>query len=198
TDATDATGQDDYVVDYTTTSGTATRWMAGYSGPFGYPDMTANDEKALTYTTPPLEVDTELTGHPVVHLWVTSSADDGDFFVYLEEVESDGTATYLTEGVLRASHRQLSEPPFEYMGLPFQRSYAADLMPLPAGEPVELVFDLQPTSNVFDAGNRIRITVTGADADNYRTPELDPPPTVSIYRSAEYTSYIVLPVIPAE
>ena len=32
-----------------------TRWTDGYGGGYGYPDMTANDEKALTYTTPPLE-----------------------------------------------------------------------------------------------------------------------------------------------
>jgi hypothetical protein len=32
-------------------------------------------------------------------------------------------------------------------------------------EPVELVFDLLPTSYVFDAGHRIRVTITCADKD---------------------------------
>jgi predicted acyl esterase len=66
------------------------------------------------------------------------------------------------------------------------------------GEIVELVFDLHPTSNVFDAGHRIRITITGADADTYLTTPVDPPPTVSIFRNAEHASYVVLPIIPAQ
>jgi hypothetical protein len=49
---------------------------------------------------------------------------------------------------------------------------------------------------VFDAGHRIRVTITGADADNFNVPALDPAPTVSLYRSADHASYIVLPVIP--
>lgn len=190
------TGQDHYTVDYSTTSGTATRWTNGYGGAFGYADMTPNDRKGLTYTTSPLAIDVEVTGHPVIHLWVTSTAKDGDFFVYLEEVDRKGFSHYITEGTLRASHRATSSPPFHYMGLPYHRSFAEDLADLPK-EPVELIFDLYPTSNIFDAGHRIRVTITGADRDNALTPELSPPPTVSIYRNANYASYIILPIIPA-
>ncbi len=189
-------GVDHHVVDYTTTTGTANRWSAAYDcwcG--GYSDMTENDRKGLTYTTQALARDTELTGHPIVHLWVSSTAADGDFFAYLEEVDSDGVSHYITEGTLRASHRALSEAPFKnYLGLPYHRSYEEDIVDLPVNEPVELVFDLHPTSNVFDAGNRIRVTITNADSDNFRTPELLPPPTVSIYRDGQHASYVSLPV----
>jgi putative CocE/NonD family hydrolase len=195
---TDTEGQDDYTVDDTTTMGTTTRWSNMVGGDFNYSDMTANDELTLTYTTNVLAEDVEVTGHPIVHLWVTSTADDGDFFVYMSEVGENGYAHYLTEGSLRASHRALSEAPYNYMGLPYHRSFADDLQPLPAGEPVELVFDLLPTSNIFDAGHRIRVTIMGADADTFATPQLDPAPTVSIYRNAEYGSYIELPIVPAE
>jgi putative CocE/NonD family hydrolase len=193
---TDASGKDDYVVDYITTSGKATRWTNGYGGGFDYPDMTRNDEKGLTYTTPPLDSDLEVTGHPVVHLWVTSTAQDGDFFVYLEEVDEDGYSHYITEGTLRASHRAISTPPFDYLGLPYHRSFAEDLVDLPS-EPVELVFDLLPTSNIFDAEHRIRVTITCADKDTALTPELSPPPTVSVYHNSDHASYITLPIIPA-
>jgi putative CocE/NonD family hydrolase len=199
---TDPNDRDDITVDYSTTTGRATRWTNGYGGDFGYPDMTTNDQKGLTYTTPLLEKDIELTGHPVVHLWVTSTATDGDFFVYLEEVEESGGANpdfhsnYITEGTLRASHRAISSPPYEKLGLPYHRSFAEDITELPAGEPVELVFDLHPTSNIFDEGHRIRITITFADKDNTLTPELSPAPTVSVYRNADFASYIVLPIIP--
>jgi putative CocE/NonD family hydrolase len=201
---TNPNGQDDVTVDYSATTGRATRWTNGYGGDFGYPDMTTNDEKGLTYTTPPLDTDIELTGHPIVHLWVSSTAADGDFFVYLEEVEDLGSRTpdfrshYITEGTLRASHRTVSTPPFEYLSLPYHRSFAEDIVDIPTGEPVELVFDLHPTSNIFDQGHRIRVTITFADRDNTKTPELSPTPTVSIYRNTDYPSYIVLPVIPED
>jgi putative CocE/NonD family hydrolase len=193
-----STGQDDYTVDYSTTVGTNTRWSAAVGGMAYYGDMTANDERSLTYTTGALTESMEITGHPLVHLWVSSTADDGDFFVYLSEVDESGYAHYITEGALRASHRALSDAPYNYMGLPYHRSYKEDIQPLPAGEPVELVFDLLPTSNIFDVGHRIRVTIMGADADTFATPQLDPAPTVSIYCNAQHSSYIDLPVIPAE
>jgi hypothetical protein len=194
----DAAAQDDYVVDYTTTTGTKTRWTDGYGGGFGYPDMTANDEKALTYTTAPLESDTEITGHPVIHLWISATSEDADVMVYLEEVDADGVSHYITEGVLRASFRATAEPLWNLMGLPYHRGLESDAAPLTPGEPVELVFDLLPTSNIFDEGNRIRVTITGADVDTYLTPPQDPPPTLTIYRNVGRASYIILPMIPAQ
>jgi len=191
-------GQDDYVVDYTTTSGTSTRWHNGRGGGFKYTDVTANDAKALTYTTAPLKANIEVTGHPVVHLWVASTANDGDFFAYVEEVDENGYSHYITEGVLRASHRKLGQAPYNYMNLPYHRSFAEDVEPLSAGLPVELVFDLHPTSNIFDAGHRIRLTVTCADQPNFETPALSPAPTVSAYRNRQASSYVELPVIPKE
>lgn len=188
-------GEDIYMVDYSTTSGNETRWTDGIGMGFNYGDMALNDAKGLTYTTAPLEGDMEVTGHPVVTLWVSSTANDGDFFVYLEEVDQNGYSHYISEGVLRASHRKLSEPPFEYMGLPYHRSFEEDIEPLREGQPVKLVFDLHPTSNIFNAGNRIRITVTCADQNNFQTPELSPPPTVTLYRNSTYASHVVLPVV---
>ena len=191
-----AAGVDDYHVDYSTTTGTATRWTAGYNviSP-AYPTMMFNDEKGLTYTSSPLPAEVEVTGHPVVHLWVTSSAKDGDFFAYLEDVTEANYSKYITEGTLRASHRAVSTAPYEYLGLPYHRSNAADIADLP-GQPVELVFDLIPTSYIFAAGHRIRVTITCADKDTALTPQLDPPPTVHLYRDADHASCIVLPIIP--
>jgi hypothetical protein len=195
---TEAAGQDDYTVDYTTTTGETTRWTDGYGGGFGYPDMTANDEKALTYTTPPLDADMEITGHPIAHVWVSADTENADVMVYLEEVDADGEATYITEGVLKISHRAVTDSPWNWLGLPYHRGLEADALPMVPGEIVELVFDLHPTSNLFDAGNRIRITITGADANTYLTEPLDPAPTLHIYRSPEHASYVELPIIPAE
>ena len=59
----------------------ATRWdnAVGAARVMMYPDMAENDAKSLTYTTPPLEEDVAVVGHPVVTLHVTSDTGDADF-----------------------------------------------------------------------------------------------------------------------
>jgi putative CocE/NonD family hydrolase len=151
----------------------------------------------LTYTTLPFETDLEITGHPVVHLWLTTDALDLDAFVYLEEVDRRGKSTYITEGILRASHRKLSVAPFNNLGLPYHSHYKSDLSPIPAGEPVELVFSLLPTSYRFHKGGRIRITVAFADADNFETPVINPAPKLQLLRDVNHPSLVQLPVAPS-
>jgi hypothetical protein len=185
---------DAYTVDYTTTTGKNSRWTA-VNWSRNYPDMRSNDKKALTYTTSPLESDMEVTGHPVVHLWLTTDAPDLDLFVYLEEVDRSGKSTYITEGNLRASHRKLSKAPYNNLGLPFHSHYQSDLAPIPAGEPVELAFSLLPTSYRFHKGSTIRITVVCADADNFDTPVIDPAPNVHLLRNISHPSSIHLPIV---
>ncbi len=188
---------DNYKVDYTTTSGKPSRWSNGYGiggSRVRYERLSENDKKGLTYTTTQLNDDTEVTGFPVAHLWVSSTARDADFFLYLEDVDAQGVSHYVTEGVIRASHRKLATAPFNNLGLPYHRSFAEDVLKL-NGNPVELVFDLYPTSYIFKAGHHIRITITCADKDNAQTLELNPAPTVKVYRDAVKASYVELPLI---
>jgi len=185
---------DAYTVDYSTTSGKYSRWYA-VNWPRNYPNMQPNDQKALTYTTPPLEADMEVTGHPLVHLWLTTDAPDLDAFVYLEEVDGSGKSAYISEGILRASHRKLSRAPYNNLGLPFHSHYQSDLEPIPAGQPVELVFSLLPTSYRFPKGSRIRITVAFADADNFETPVVSPAPKLHLLRDKNHPSFVQLPIV---
>ncbi|MCZ6598521.1 MAG: CocE/NonD family hydrolase [Planctomycetota bacterium] len=194
-------GGDEVVVDYEATSGKPSRWSNAYGDGgilFDYGDMIEMDERGLTYTTMPLDEDLVLTGHPMADLWLTATADDVDVFVFLEEVDAQGKSSYVSEGSLRASHRALAEAPYDRLGLPYHSHRAEDVEPLPAGEPARLLFDLHPTANVFDAGHRLRVTITFADALNVETPRLDPPPTVTILRGGEHASHVRLPVIPQE
>ena len=184
---------DEYTVDYTATSGKKSRWVA-VDEAHDYPDMRTNDEKGLTYTTSPLETDVEVTGHSVAHLWLITDAQDLDVFAYLEEVDRSGKSTYVTEGSLRASHRKRSHAPFDNLGLPYHSHYQSDLAPIQAGEPIELVFSLLPTSYLFHKGSRIRFTVVCADADNFDTPVIDPEPKLKLLRDVNHPSFTQLPV----
>jgi hypothetical protein len=194
TSPTAESASDTYTVDYTTTTGQKPRWMA-FDEAHAYPDMQARDARAVTYTTPPLQAGVEITGHPVVQLWLNSDAPDIDTFVYLEQIDAGGHSTYITEGDLRASHRKPANAPFDNLGLPYQSHNQGDMEAVLSGEPFELDFSLLPTSYWFQAGNRLRITVAFADAGNFDTPVLDPPPTVQILRDSAHPSHVNLPVV---
>jgi putative CocE/NonD family hydrolase len=159
------------------------------------------DSHGLTYTTPPLEQDTEITGHPVVHLWVTSTAKDGNFVAWIDDIGPDGKSLFVSDGALRGSHRNLtSKQPWDDMGLPYHASTAADSIPLPQVEPTELLFDAYPMSYVFKKGHRIRLTVTGGEKNTYQQPpgfDRENPPTIRVYRGGDHASYVDFPIIPA-
>lgn len=192
----EGTGEDCYIVDYSSTSGQKTRWDNTVAGDFDCSDMTACDVRGLTYTTAPLAEDMEITGHPILHLWISSSAEDGDFIAFLEEIDSKGVSRYVSEGCLRASHRALGRPPYENFGLPYHGSAKKDILSLIPSIPTELVFDLLPTSTVFNAGNRLRVTIVCADKDNLETPVANPAPRIAVFRNAKAASRLDLPIIP--
>ncbi len=189
-------GHDAYIPDFTTTSGTQTRWdnSSSYTA-MVYPDMTENDKKGLTYTTAPLTKDVTVIGHPVITLYVSSTAEDSDIYVFFEEVDKEGVSHYLSEGWQRASQWALGDPPYDNLGLPFHPILETTKQKLTKDQIVSLEFDLLPVSNVFNTGNRIRITLACADKDNTETIKTDPLPTLKIYRNSKHPSKIILPIV---
>jgi putative CocE/NonD family hydrolase len=158
-------------------------------------DFRPHDEHCLTYTTAPLRSDTEVTGHPVMHLFVSTTAADGDFVIHLEDVDDDGSSTFVTEGVLRASHRRPAVAPFYNFDAPWHSHNELDTEPVPPGEVIELSFALLPTSYRFRAGHRIRVAISDGDAAKWVTPAQEPEPLIRIYRGTDHRSRIVLPVV---
>jgi putative CocE/NonD family hydrolase len=193
----EAEGVDTYAVDFAATTGSANRWHSHLLGtPVRYPDRAGEDARLLTYTAPPLAKDTEITGHPVVTLYVTSTEKDGAFFVYLEDVTPDGRVLYLTEGELRAEDRKVAPEKAPYIcPTPYHSFEKADAVPLTPGETAELAFGLQPISVRVPAGHRLRVAIAGSDADTFaRVPEKGTP-TVTVARSKAHASWIDLPVV---
>ena len=75
---------DTYKVDYTTGTDLKSRWVSLANTDMitiEYTGWNEKDKKLLCYTSSPLEEDTEVTGHPVVRLYVTSTPDDGNYLV---------------------------------------------------------------------------------------------------------------------
>jgi putative CocE/NonD family hydrolase len=158
-----------------------------------YAATATNLAGGMTYDTAPLTKDVRVTGHPVIELWASSSATDGDFVATLLDVAPDNTTTtYNMQGRLRASLRKEATAPYNNLGLPYHPMNMADVQPLTAGEPTLLRFDIYPISIVFKAGHKIRLVLTFADTV---TPQLTPVPTVSIYRDMTHQSFVTLPII---
>lgn len=194
-----AAAEDRHRVDPGAATGPASRWAALAGRPIGtpYPDRARRDERLLHYTSAPLAADLEVTGHPVVTIHVASSASDGAFFAYLEDVAPGGRVTYVTEGVLRALHRgPAAAPAGDPLASPersFRRNDAAPLVP---GEVAELSFAMLPTSTVFAAGHRVRLALAGADADHFARIPATGPVEWRVQRSAAHPSRLALPVSP--
>lgn len=152
-------------------------------------------DKGLTFTTPALTEDVQITGHPVLRLWLSSTATDADVVARIDDVAPDGTTTYHTvEGRLRASLRATEEAPYNNLGLPYHPFTEESVQPLVPGEAVEMEFDFYVISNVFKAGHQIRLTLNFAD--ERATPRVEPAPEVTVYLGGDMASELVLPVIP--
>ncbi len=190
-------GADRYRVDFSASTGPHNRWHGHLLGqPVVYPDRAEADARLLTYTGPPLEADTELTGHPVAVLHVSSTASDGAFYVYLEEVAPDGKVTYLTEGQLRARFRRESDAEPLYRPAPVNRTFTeADAAPLTPGEVVALRIPLLPLSVRVPRGHRLRVALAGHDDGTFARVPAEGDPTVTVHRSADRPSRIELPVV---
>src|SRR5690606_38165322 len=118
---------------------------------------------------------------------------DTDVTARIDDVAPDGsTRSYQMLGRLRASHRTLASPPYNHLGLPWHTHRIADARPVPAGQPVELKFDLLPKSYIFKAGHKVRLILTFADPQRR-----DAPPPVTILTGSATPSAITLPLIPA-
>ena len=154
-------------------------------------------DKGLQFSTEALTEDVQISGHPVLRLWLSSSVNDADVVARIDDVAADGTATYRTvEGRLRASLRKLTEPPYNNLGLPYHPFSEDSVQPLVPGEAVELQFDFYTISNVFKKGHKIRLTLNFAE--QRATKKINPAPTVTIHHGGERRSTLILPVIPRQ
>jgi putative CocE/NonD family hydrolase len=192
----DKSAADSYTINFDATTGSKNRWHTQVGGEVVYPDRAEEDKKLLTYTSDPLDADIEITGHPVVSLFITSTHTDGAFFVYLEEVDENGKVAYLTEGELRALHRRVSkeQAPVK-LPIPYHSFLKKDAMPLVPGQMAELKFGLQPISVLVKKGHRLRIAIAGHDKDTFIRIPAEGTPTIAVQRNTRGLSMIELPII---
>jgi predicted acyl esterase len=124
----------------------------------------------VTFLTPPLPRETEITGPIAAKLFLSSASTDADLFLIvrvftpnMQEITHQGALdphTPIAQGWLRASHRKLDPT----LTLPYRPYHTHDeKQPLRPGQVYELDVEIWPTSIVVPAGHRIGLTVRGRD-----------------------------------
>jgi len=152
--------------------------------------------RGLSFTSEPLARTHTLIGYPVVHLNVTADQPEPILFAYLETLAADGTASVIAFGRLGAAYRKTGDAPYDTLGLPWHTGLAADYAPLAPNEEAELSFALTPTSEIIEAGQRLRLVVTGADPRqrNLADVRIDPAPNIALILGGADGSRVELPL----
>jgi predicted acyl esterase len=119
---------------------------------------------AVTFTTPPLAVNTVVIGAGALSASIKATAGDVDLQVTVSEVRPDGHETFVQSGWLRASQRKLDakkSTPLE----PILSRRAADVAPLPKGRFTPLTVPLYYEGHAYRAGSAIRVTISAPGGD---------------------------------
>lgn len=187
---------DRYDVDFSATTGEATRWSTQFGTAPDYPDRADADRKLIVYDSAPFSSDMEIAGNPVVTLYVATQTADPAFHVYLEDVSPEGRVTYITEGLFRAIHRKKSD----LAALPYDQGEMrhtfrrADGLPVKPGEMMEVEFALFPVAAKISAGHRLRLAVAGADAGIFRRYSEGKPEVFCIQTGAANASNVAIDI----
>ncbi len=126
--------------------------------------------EGVTFITPPLGEETEVTGPIAAKLWVSSATKDADLFLVvrvfsaeMHEVVFQGALdahTPIANGWLRCSHRKLDPKQSE----PYRPWHTHDeIQPLTPGEVYEVDVEVWPTCVAVPKGYRIALSIRGKD-----------------------------------
>ena len=190
-------------------------------------DDHGNSER-ITFLSEPLKEEVQIAGPVSAHFWVSSSTKDVDLTVELRDFDEKGNETRfpyyisgnpdepVTRGWLRASLRA-QDPERSQPHQPFYLFTKNDW--LTPGMPVPVEVEIWPTSMLFKAGHRIGLTIhcgpytrvgeiMNAVALPFLPEWLIPIPmyqalspdngTTRIHTGGEHSSWLDLPVIPAD
>jgi putative CocE/NonD family hydrolase len=180
-------------------------WVNGVAiiGPDGRVDP---PRRVLTFTTPPLEKDLDVTGPMVLKLFASSTAIDTQFIVKLTDQHPQDEAarksgaqpgfTPVSKGWLKASHREKDEK----RSTPTRPFYThTNPQPIEPSKVYQYDIEVLPISYVFKKGHRIRLEL--ANGDSSATDGVFSHPyhptlmgTDTIHHDAAHASCLMLPV----
>jgi predicted acyl esterase len=168
----------------------------------------------ITFSTPPFEHATEITGYVSARLTIASSTTDMDIFATLRAFDPFGNEvtfigahepTPMSRGWLRASHRKLVPAKSK----PYRPYLAHDeIQKLEPGKLYTVDLEIWPTCLVFPPGYRLALTLMGKDFELpgipgrilHNHPQDRPMPEFggdnTIVTGGAHESWLMVPVIP--
>ncbi|MBF6059369.1 CocE/NonD family hydrolase [Nocardia terpenica] len=141
----------------------------GTAGALGAMDLCGKDSRvaevsALTFTSAPAAVATQISGPIAVHLETVLDATDGYWAATLNDVAPDGRSTVWTSGQLQASLRAVDaakatrSPNGDYTD-PYPILTLDSRQPIVPGETTTVDLGLAPTDGILQPGHRLRIDI---------------------------------------
>lgn len=140
-----------------------------------------HSETFISFTTPPLESDVELTGHIVVHLNVSVMPDHGgptpndiDLFLSIRHLSGTGSEILYTgttgegapvsKGFLRVSLRKTNSQHRRHRDwLPYREYLSTDVLPVIPNEVYEVDVEIMPTNVIVQKGERLVLDIGSED-----------------------------------
>ena len=173
--------------------------------PYVPTDQRAEGPQGATFRTRALTSPLRLAGPIQLHLVATSSANDTDWYGKLADVAPDGSETVISDGMLRASHREVDRGRSR-TGAPYHTHTGRKL--IAPGQTYEYDFSIWPTAYQLAPGHRLQLRVTStdfpthfdgyvhADRSNPAATRLEPlpPATNTIHEGGANGSWLLLPV----
>lgn len=175
--------------------------------PYVPTDQRLEDEQGLTWRTSPAKQPERIVGPIQLHLVASSTADNTDFVARLCDVAPDGSETVITEGALRASHRELDRSRTT-TGSPYHVDRHLKLL----RPGIKTAFDVAiiPTAYELAPGHALQLRVTTDDmptrlpatirfdaANPTQSPIVPLPPAVNtIMQGGHSGSWLLLPLQP--
>lgn len=190
----------DYQVDYSVTLGdhSRSRFFFRKDRRIKLGDLNERAKKCLTFMTSTFQSRIRLNGRAELFAYLKTSGQSGALVATLEEVLADGRAQYITEGAVNFFHRRISNSQNPHDGRAFHSQEARDLIDVKPNELMEIGVEFYPVGWKVTPGSRIRLTLAGADADNFLILPETPPPLLSVLTGGEPASHLLLPIVSSE
>lgn len=184
------------------------QWTAGLLGLIPLPcfeNSNSAERWAIKYETPVMAEDYYINGPIQADIWMSTTALDAGLSVRVDDVDKNGVAKSLTNGLQTASLRAVDDSRSRkldgQMIQPWHPYTQASVQEVGSGNVVLVPVEIFPTSAMIAKGHRLRVAVGASNL-----PQGVPPvPTLlqslagvlTIYSDAEHPSSVVLPVVPA-
>ena len=162
---------------------------------------------------------TAMCGPITVTLWASCTAADTDFFGVISDIAPDGRVRPLQRGMLRASLRSLDEEMSTWINIDGDRTLIrpyhtlSNPVQLEPGKPHRFEIEVFPVGHVFREGHQLLLSISkpplsdpvpypkgrkgAVRSGSFKYESQQPDSTVTIHRSPEYPSSVLLPLLPS-